>query len=119
MNIFTEKDLDQARQAVAKGAALLDERNPGWRERINLGTLEIGSVYDCVLGQLYGEMDGYDGYDVGKRLLFGREPYDDSYSSYIKVVAEHGFTTTTCDYRNGALNAAWKEFLTDDVPVVQ
>lgn len=38
-----------------KGAALLDEVNPEWWERINLQTLQMNSFINCVLGQLYGD----------------------------------------------------------------
>lgn len=38
---------------VARGAALLDEKLPGWAERIDLATLELSSCYRCVLGQLF------------------------------------------------------------------
>ena len=37
---------------VARGAALLDEKQPGWWQRIDLGALDIYSCHFCVLGQL-------------------------------------------------------------------
>lgn len=39
---------------VAKGAALLDEMEPGWYQKIDLDTLSLGSCSTCVIGQLYG-----------------------------------------------------------------
>lgn len=40
---------------VAAGVALLDERDPGWAQRLpRLSRLAIGSAENCVLGQLYG-----------------------------------------------------------------
>lgn len=47
-----------------KGAALLDERMPGWADRIDLATLGMASMGRCVLGQLYG------GYATGIETLF-------------------------------------------------
>lgn len=42
-------------EQVARGIALLDERGPtDWRKRINLDTLDVGSLENCILGQLYG-----------------------------------------------------------------
>lgn len=41
-----------AAEAVANGAQALDARYPGWWRHINLKTLEIGSVTQCVCGQL-------------------------------------------------------------------
>lgn len=37
---------------VAAGAAFLDEREPGWWQRIDLDRLEMASECRCVLGQL-------------------------------------------------------------------
>ena len=42
------------KQRVQKGAALLDERSPGWLDRVNVRNLDLGSCFDCVLGQLGG-----------------------------------------------------------------
>jgi hypothetical protein len=58
----------QADQAVARGAAVLDERGPsGWPARlaaaIRDGRLDMGSVEDCALGHLFGS------YDEGKRAV--------------------------------------------------
>ncbi len=39
---------------IARGAAYLDERAPGWRQRINLGRLNLSECTRCVLGQLAG-----------------------------------------------------------------
>jgi hypothetical protein len=61
---------DAARDAavaerVARGAALLDARAPGWAERVKLDALEMVSPCLCVLGQLFAappapvERDGY------------------------------------------------------------
>jgi hypothetical protein len=39
-------------ERVARGAALLDEREPGWWQRIDLGALDMDEPCECVLGQL-------------------------------------------------------------------
>lgn len=47
-----------AREAVEQiiiAAQLLDVRRPGWFRRIDLGRLCMVSLYDCVLGQLFGD----------------------------------------------------------------
>jgi hypothetical protein len=41
-------------QKVAKGAAYLDGIRPGWRDVINLDTLNIASCEQCIIGQLDG-----------------------------------------------------------------
>lgn len=43
---------EQAKENVARGAAFLDQRYPGWEDRIDLGTLTLSSCTQCVLGQL-------------------------------------------------------------------
>jgi hypothetical protein len=42
-------------ERVAAGAAWLDEHRPGWVERVNLDTLDLGDSCECVLGQEYGD----------------------------------------------------------------
>ncbi len=39
---------------AAYGATLLDQKWPGWHQRINLAELDQGSCADCTLAQLYG-----------------------------------------------------------------
>lgn len=47
-----------ARERAAAGAALLDERLPGWADKVNLDTLEMWSPSSCVLAQAYGSFTG-------------------------------------------------------------
>ena len=39
---------------VAAGAALLDQRRPGWHQQVDLGRLDLEDWRTDVLGQLYG-----------------------------------------------------------------
>lgn len=39
---------------VLKGAAFLDQTEPGWHTKIDRDRLDISSREDCVFGQLYG-----------------------------------------------------------------
>lgn len=48
-------DSDLLDRAVARGAALLDERMPGWAARIDLDRLELDDTDRCILGQLFPE----------------------------------------------------------------
>lgn len=41
-------------EKVQNGSNLLDRVRPGWRDEIDLDTLDIGSLDCCVMGQLYG-----------------------------------------------------------------
>lgn len=42
------------REEIVRGAAYLDKVRPGWRDQINLDTLDLGMCTTCVLGQLAG-----------------------------------------------------------------
>jgi hypothetical protein len=44
----------EARERVARGAALLDGVKPGWYRQIDTETLRLSSCFRCVLGQLFG-----------------------------------------------------------------
>src|SRR5258708_7417760 len=41
-------------ERIARGIALLDKYRPEWRSLISLERLDMYSVEDCVLGQVYG-----------------------------------------------------------------
>jgi hypothetical protein len=64
--------------AVARGVELLDEKVPGWRQKITLDKLAMSSCSRCVIGQIFGYFDdlaliggtawlqpGYFGFDLG------------------------------------------------------
>jgi hypothetical protein len=71
---------------VAKGAALLDEKRPGWEREISLSTLDIASPTRCVTAQLSGENWYIDGMEqLG--LVDGND------ASYVA----HGFSTEDID----------------------
>lgn len=55
---------------VAAGMALLDQERPGWRQEIDLGTLDLGSCSVCVLGQIFGDYE-----DGLSELGIGDDPY--------------------------------------------
>ena len=44
-----------ARARAARGAALLDDRDPGWAARVRPGSLDLADGQACVLGQLHGD----------------------------------------------------------------
>lgn len=67
-----------AQDRVRRGVARLDTYRPGWRSEIDTDRLDLGSMYDCVLGQLYGS------FSKGKDALcleFG-DNYGFAYYSY-------------------------------------
>lgn len=58
---------------VVRGATLLDQKAPGWYNRINMFDLDIASCSRCILGQLYSgiptELNFIDRYYNGESAL--------------------------------------------------
>ena len=100
----------EALAAARRGAALLDERSPGWREKINLDELDTNSCYKCVLGQTYAD-GAQPGYIRGKRIL----------DLDLDEATRFGFTDCrTTNFSNDDLTEAWRYLLDvptqDDIP---
>jgi hypothetical protein len=73
--------MDDLQARVKRGAALLDEKRPGWAKEIALDRLAMRSCTQCILGQLWGSYFG--GYEqLGRKLP----------STFLFSSAEHGFT---------------------------
>lgn len=92
-------------ERVAAGAAWLDEHRPGWWQRINLDTLDLGDPCKCVLGQEYGQ--------------FGNAPDEmwDHGSNAHRRDRAMGFNAEAVDFGRGddefdALTAAWRTLIT-------
>jgi len=56
---------------VSAGIALLDEKVPNWRDKIDLETLNLRNTRNCVLGQVFKtpEDSWQSGYDAGREIL--------------------------------------------------
>lgn len=87
--------IDDARQRVAKGAALLDAQRPGWAQRINVRELDMSSGCFCILGQLEpsytAALRSLWPTDLACRVLetrrcgFDVNPSSDKFSDYLKL----------------------------------
>lgn len=64
----------EAREAARNGAAILDERVPGWASKIDLDELRLSSCTQCVLGQLCETITG-----SVVRASFSNSPYSSAY----------------------------------------
>lgn len=95
---------------VAKGIALLDQKVPGWPDRIDLEQLSISSGTHCVTAQVSGVFN----YTVGMRMLDLEEGLCNT-GSY----TQHGFQVEDSDAPGmpedyytvegyTTLNAIWK-----------
>jgi hypothetical protein len=98
-------DTQQFIEPVRKGAALLDEQEPGWADRIELGDLEMHNPCFCVLGQLHNSY-GQGLAAVG--LVMGT--VEDPFPDYVRA-PKYGFAIGDTDLPYGpawaALEAAW------------
>lgn len=100
---------------VARGAALLDVKLPGWETEIDLDTLDIQMCTTCVVGQIFG--DHADPYEYGADHLFLLDAYQ--YQDAPVMVA-HGFAGHAPDSLRdpdveasewAALTAEWKRVI--------
>lgn len=88
---------------VARGAALLDEKVPDWRTRVNPDTLHMSLNSACVIGQLFGwYADGLRALEITGRVQATRYGFD-------LVGSEEG-TGALQDFP--ALTDAWRAVLT-------
>jgi hypothetical protein len=116
---------EEARERVAKGAAHLDQAQPGWATKIDHGRLRLASCRRCVLGQLYGFF--YDSFlHFGWRTPMAGERIGESHPAYLLGFSLPGPTTAAAvmnesaviDY--GVLQDAWIEAIADRlVPTVE
>ena len=74
---------------VKKGAKLLDEKAPGWYEKVNLSKLEMNSYHGCVVGQLgkaeFPSFIAGVAYNEYCRAVLNTDPDNEN-------AAEYGFT---------------------------
>lgn len=70
---------------VLKGIHLLDNNKPSWRDSIEIETLDLSSVFSCVLGQVFRN------YEEGVRS-FGIS--SDMIGNYLEVQSSYGFDLT-------------------------
>lgn len=110
-------------ERVAAGAEFLDQREPGWWQRIDLDRLEMRRSCACVLGQLSTDLtdDGREHWaEITERYGLRREwqslpvPTDASYG--FNAFSEGAFSEGAerdirAEYK--ALAAAWKRVITE------
>jgi len=83
---------------VAKGAALLDEKRPGWEQLIDLDILDIEDGTRCVTAQLSGQNAWY----TGMQQL----------GLNVRTYTDHGFRADDGELRDySALNTLWEDLI--------
>ena len=63
--------MTEIKKRVARGAALLDEKRPGWEAMIDLSSLDISDPYKCILGQSGGWLGEKGETSLGHTPLLG------------------------------------------------
>src|SRR5579859_4505816 len=91
-----------------KGAALLDERMPGWAAKVDLDTFQIMSTERCILAQVYDS-----DYWSGKNELFTEDEldvptFDATYPPYA-----FGFDYYSGGASPASLDAEWRELVSE------
>ncbi len=89
-------------ERVAKGSQWLDQKQPGWRQKINIDTLDVESMYNCVLGQVFGSFS-HAIHDCGIPLSI----LDWGFCCPIKYSRDKSVVSQAF----GKLTAAWKKVL--------
>ncbi len=94
----------EARMAVASGAAALAlDQGENWRDRLDAERIDVRSLRDCPLGQLYGD------YSYATSKLSGYPEYSRETCRWAR---DHGFeSANVVQEEYDMLTAAWKEYL--------
>lgn len=94
-----------ARDEVAAGAKLLDEKRPGWYDDIDIEGLNLIHCGECILGQLFGWFD--------KGLLHMDLDANGDTLAAFKLAEQHGFMlrgdADAEDYLR--LTAEWRDLI--------
>lgn len=89
-----------ASDEVRAGARLLDEKAPGWYNRVDTSRLNLADPRDCVVGQVFSEPGkNWGGFLRGLEILFGPD-FDDQNSGSVR----HGFVPGNDDREGDWVN---------------
>ena len=102
-----------AADRAANGAALLDERRPGWLWDIDLSRLMLSDPCRCVLGQLWAEETepSENPYNVGSEALGITWPDAVRYGFCEPPEDVNGFDEAPSTGSWAGLTAAWKRLI--------
>lgn len=96
---------ERVKKRVKNGATLLDSHIPGWRNKINLDILDIGSCFNCIVGQIFG------GYCEGLEILFdiGTEDQQIMFGFEGEIDYHEGYSYRGFDRK--LLTECWKQYI--------
>ena len=90
-------------ERVEAGAEWLDANRPGWVDRINLETLDLGSTCNCVLGQ------EFKGFNTAVKRHMG-DDYELAGAWAFTLQSDRGFLVD--DQHFSDLTQAWRDYIT-------
>lgn len=105
-------------ERVAAGVAWLDQNRPGWVQRINLDTLDLGDPCQCVLGQEFtveARGDLATPYEIGRQALL-RSTNDEAATLVSAGLGFHAMAdiigpATETDPEYVRLTTAWRDLI--------
>lgn len=108
-------NVTEARERVAKGAALLDRERPGWFTVINTGQFDMQTSCLCVIGQVCGNFYLDVHRFTGERCAQREYPKAEALGFWVACSSSDGtlnkFDAIADDYR--FLQDAWIEAIAD------
>ena len=103
--------LDAARARAGRGAALLDDQDPGWAGRVDPDGLHLSDGRACVLGQLHGDYRR----GLGRARVLDLSSAPGRFVSPVdlgfQAVGDLGGAAEALDYTH--LTRAWRECVTE------
>jgi len=101
-------------ERVEAGAAWLDANRPGWVDRINLRTLDLGEDCGCVLGQVYGDwLDRPDEVNGSEfEMGFQRDESQDPRDSWDDLRENWDDYCARVNGEYDDLTTAWRDYIT-------
>ena len=102
-------DID-VEERVNEGAAWLDEVDPGWELKIDLGKLHMASCQQCIVGQVFGNF-----MQLENRMPLEEFTNADSGYEISEIISDfaflHGFEAMEGIREYEAIARAWKELV--------
>lgn len=92
---------------VAHGVSLLDEKRPGWWQRIDLDDLDVNDCSECVIGQLFA------GFVEGATSLIGADEFMNNLNAPALIALGFSVPMSNNDTEADALTAEWKRIISE------
>lgn len=97
---------------VQRGIEFLDSKGPeGWRELLNLETLDLGNAHRCVLGQLYADDLPIEDKHWSSGFWYATRSVFPELNGRFKKLCKLGFEADAPDESYAETTEAWKRAL--------